>query len=372
MNKRLLFLMLISVFFIMNCRPPKGWKKNSYIYNQNQSFRGKQIRVKLHHGSPQSVSAIGKFLYTIASGKSKNGSGQFTPRASGEIVFSNGEFRFKGKRYAGILIVKQKKKKVTYINQLPLEQYIMSVAGHEMNKNWHVEALKAQAVVARTYAMYLMRGRSEKAYHVDSTTNHQVYGGIIVSDNLYKAISSTEGKVIYKDGKLVEVFFHSSCGGHTASSKEVWGSDHDHLQSKKTKYCRKTPSYKWSVSMARSILEKKLRVKRLFRLKVLKRTASKRVASMLIASNRGKHKVTAKRLRNYLGATKIKSTMFDVRMRGGVVEFSGRGYGHGVGMCQWGAKVMAEKYKKGYKSIVKYYFPGVKIQRGSSALLASL
>lgn len=356
----------------MNCRPPKGWKKNSYIYNQNQSFRGTQIRVKLHHGSPKSVSAIGKFRYTITSGKSKNGSGQFTPRASGEVVFSQGEFRFKGKRYAGILIVKQKKKKVTYINQLPLEQYIMSVAGHEMNKSWHIEALKAQAVVARTYAMHLMLKRSEKAYHVDSTTNHQVYGGIIVSDNLYKAVSSTEGKVIYKGGKLVEVFFHSSCGGYIASSKEVWGSDHSHLQLKKTKYCRRTPSYKWSVSMAKSSLEKKLRVKRLFGLKVLKRTASKRVASILIASNRGNHRVTAQRLRSYLGATKIKSTMVDVRLRAGVVEFSGRGYGHGVGMCQWGAKVMAEKYKKGYKSIVKYYFPRVKIQRGSSALLASL
>ena len=163
MRHKIIFVLSFSLIILVNCRPPKGWKQNSYIYNSGSRLSSSdEVRVKLHAGKAIAVYSRQKFLFRSKTGASINGRGKFIPTKEGEFIASDDLFKLKGKVYQGRLQVYQGKGSFIYVNVLPLEEYLVSVISHEMNKKWPLEALKAQAIVARTYAMMRMVKKSKK------------------------------------------------------------------------------------------------------------------------------------------------------------------------------------------------------------------
>ena len=271
---------------------------------------------------------------------------------------------FQNKKYSGKIEVKKSKRGYIYINHVNMDQYLISVVGHEMNNNWPLEALKAQTVVARSYVLAKINQALKSSYDVDTTVNYQVYGGIpLQKDNLEKAVNATYSKVVVYRSGLAKVFFHSSCGGRLEASNEVWKETLPYLQTKISKFCKKTPPYSWKYKIPARKFEKIFSISRLKKLHVTKRTVSKRTKEIIAVTENGRISIDPNKFRQKFGERNIKSYLFDIRLNGKQILVAGRGYGHGVGLCQWGSRVMAEQYKMNHRRILKHFFPNTTVSR---------
>jgi stage II sporulation protein D len=273
-----------------------------------------------------------------------------------------------GKKYRGTFIAAAKDGYLLLINRVSLDEYLYGVLPSEVSPSWPEEALKAQAVAARSFALYgRMNGKSD-LYDLDSDTSSQVYKGVAVeSENTNKAIDLTENEVLSKDGKVIQAFFHSNSGGRTASSEEVWGGKFDYLQSEDDPYCVKGDHYKWQLVIGREKLsallaKNKLKTGELYDIKIIERTDSGRVKIMKIYGSNGTADVKGKDFRAYAGNDALKSTNFTVEFNGGEFTFNGLGWGHGVGMSQEGGKGMADEGRS-YKDILHHFYNGVEIKK---------
>jgi stage II sporulation protein D len=208
-----------------------------------------------------------------------------------------------------------------------------------------------------------MKERSTKPYDVDTTTNFQVYGGLKKDDGGARtAVSQTHNEVLYYGSDLAQTFFHSSCGGTLASAQEAWGKQVPYLAVQSSPYCTTAPVYKWQVKIPMSEIGRRLAMRGVKSISVAERSSSKRVKTLRIATATGTKTIRADKFRTALGALKVKSTFFGVAQNGGNVVLTGRGFGHGVGMCQWGAKTQAEDRGNSYKRILDHYFPGTSLK----------
>ncbi|MES0490674.1 MAG: SpoIID/LytB domain-containing protein [Leptospirales bacterium] len=376
--KRNYLLLIIIPLFLVNCasgpqfRPYEGYRyrphnSDSSTFTDPRQTRnraignGKSVRVEIYRGPPTTVNISG-YQFTGIKGDVKKGSGKFTPASSGQLVSKTGQFQFNGKTYPGTLTVHNAGKVYVYVNNVPISEYLISVISHEMSPSWPVETLKAQAITARTYVMKKMERNAKLKYDIGSTTYDQVYGGF-VSDpkNAKRAVEETKGMVITYEGKLAEVFYHSDCGGETAAASEVWNHDFPYLVRKRCEF-KDSPEYSWEVTYSKSHIEKAFGISFITSIVISQRTPSKRVKLLVINSRRGKKSITASLFRAKLGSTKIRSTRFAIRQSGSNFVVRGRGYGHGVGLCQWCAKIMVEKQSMNHRSILRFFFPGTKIQ----------
>lgn len=321
---------------------------------------GITVRVKLYAGEAITVKADD---YTFTSGRnSRRGSGSFTFTEEGLLTPKN-SFVLNARRYSGALEAKRVSGEWLYINHVPIDEYLTSVVSHEMSPTWHREALKAQAVVARTYLLTKMKERADKPYDVDTTTNYQVYGGIKKNDsNARAAVAETHNEVLLYDGRLAQTFFHSSCGGTLASAQEVWGKALPYLGVQNSPYCSTAPVYKWQIKIPFSEIGRRLALRGVKNVSVAERSSSKRVRTLKIATASGTKSVGADKFRVALGAMKVKSTFFGIARKGDGIVLTGRGFGHGVGMCQWGAKAQAEERGMSYRRILDHYFPGTSLR----------
>lgn len=359
---------LVGLFLIF-CSPPAHYRRQKTLegpYKRTipESYSGPKsiVRVKLHEGPLLPIYAR---EYTFISQRNKiYGRGQFLPPTGGIFISRENEFSLKGQPYKGKLEILAQSHTYLYINHVELEDYLISVLGHEMSHSWPLEALKAQAVVARTYVLHKMRSHAEKPYDVDGTTNHQVYGGIPENAFLLQsAVRLTEGEILTYEGMPAQVFFHSSCGGHTASSAEIWGSELPYLPAKKSFYCAPAPVYRWQFVMSLKELARRLGLRDLRKIEVVERTSSQRVKNLVIYTRFRRYKLSGEEIRRKLGPTLLKSTLFVIKQRAGKLQFQGRGYGHGVGLCQWGSRFMAENHSMDYRKILEHYFPGTRLIR---------
>jgi len=309
------------------------------------------------------------------------------PRGSDFLVLI-GTLRGK-RRYRGSITVEQEDNYLRVINQLPLEEYLYGVIKWEISPDWFMDALYAQAIVARTYALKKIEEPSyqEQLHHLSATVNDQVYGGFESEDpRIQEAVDMTRGKVITYQGDLINAFYHSCCGGHTVSSKDVWGGeDFSYLRVGPDKFCEKSPRYYWEWEIKRSelrriLFEQGFPTGTIYRLPVVSRaqnlsfTEGGRVTGLFWEHQGGKspsQPMTGKEFRElinkWFGADKLRSALFDEVKLYSKEEmsyflFQGRGSGHGVGMCQWGAKGMAEQ---GYslEEILQFYYPGTRIEK---------
>lgn len=271
-----------------------------------------------------------------------------------------------GKRYRGIVEISPMGKGLLVVNQLPLEDYLVGLINCEISSQWPIEAIKAQAVIARSYAVYQREARKGAPYQLESSVMDQVYEGCDIEDSrAARGVKETAGEVLTYDGKVIQAFYHSSCGGHTEASKNVWGSSLPYLQGVECSYCLTAPSTKWEITLSLKKLESLLKnsgyqIVGLREIKTGQRNRSGRLTDLTLLSAKGALPISAVNFRKAIGYMVIKSTSFEVRANGDAITFTGKGYGHGVGLCQWGARQRAMDGFD-YQEILSYYYPGTKL-----------
>ena len=274
-----------------------------------------------------------------------------------------------GKGYRGLIEVTAADKGLLVINELPLEEYLIGLINCEISSAWPMEAVKSQAVIARSYAVYQKLARRGAPYQLESSVMDQVYEGSDVEDSrAARGVQETAGEVLVYDDKVIQAFYHSNCAGHTESSKNVWGMSIAYLRGVPCEYCGDANPIRWEQNIPLKKVEAALRgagfqVSGLKDLKVQVRNESGRVQEVAVSSAKGRVAVPGVAFRKALGYGVVKSTNFEVRVSGDDCLISGTGSGHGVGLCQWGAKQRAiEGFE--YREILSYYYPGVKLGKG--------
>lgn len=313
----------------------------------------------------------GKRLTLIAESAGRVRLGAFHLKSPARVEPRDGAtVELAGKTYDGtlLLIVDPDGDTVTVVEELPIERYLLGVLPFEMDPDWPAEALKAQAVVARTFAYTQLGKYRKEGFDLSTDTRSQVYGGR-GADNaaVRKAVESTRGEVLGYNGQILNVYYHSCCGGHTESPAVIWGGEAPPpLRGVKDKYCSASPLASWTAYVTMDQLAASLQRNRLSGGKLKKFAVAARDAAGYVsafAARLGGETLTVKaaELRSALGADRLRSLRISaVRTLKNGVEFTGGGSGHGVGLCQWGARLQADK-GRGYEKILKYYFPGSKL-----------
>lgn len=262
--------------------------------------------------------------------------------------------------YRGFFHFEVENNKLNIINTVELEDYIKGVVNNELDESHPMESLKAQAVTSRTFALANKNKYLKKGYNLTDDTSSQVYRGqSSESEKTNKAVTETNGYYVAINNKPISAIFGASSGGMTASAKEVWGGDYPYLTILNDPY---SSDYKWSLKFSESEFINKLKNKypleQISAIRITEKDNSGRAKEIEISGDKV-YNIKASELRNILGNTKMKSTLFDIDMSNGIV-FNGKGYGHGVGLSQYGAANMA-KDGKNYEEILKFYFPGTEL-----------
>ena len=318
------------------------------------------------------------------------------------------------------------------INNVSLEEYIYSVVSSEMGSSFEMDALKAQAVAARSYAISNLKKYIKHGYNLTNDIYSQVYLGVNnVNDKIRKAVDETKGLIASFNGEVINATYSSSNGGVIASSEEVWGNKYPYLVVKSDPYSTNTPNVDWKVEVSRDNLDELLAQKtnkRNFTGLKLQKNVLGRVNSVIVSYNDGDVELSANKFRLIFGSSKFKSTLFDVnkkventnvkpmpvkektivaasapgpnkgvvfdivkptkeelkkisaiyKINSGeqissdkVVEtsidssdkyvFYGKGFGHSVGLSQYGANEMAKQGFK-YLDILAFYYPGIEVK----------
>jgi stage II sporulation protein D len=297
-------------------------------------------------------------------------------------------FNLNGNDYRGKLqfIINPDGHSFDVINLVPIEPYLAGVVGAEMYSYWEPEALKAQAIAARTYCLYIKkRFGSRRHWDVSKTQANQVYRGVKAeSPQIWNAVNRTQGRVLVcrQTGGAEDIFpayYSSSCGGHTENSKHVFGDSFEPLVGVVCPYCKnvaKPSFFFWPMAqfdktdVTARLLQRYPKLKRLGEIKSITPARQSNYGNFarltlikLLGSTGKSDSIRAEDLRLTIDPTglKLKSTICKILNMGNQWAFLlGRGYGHGVGMCQCGAEGMARQGKKAGQ-ILSYYYPGSRI-----------
>ncbi|RMG73612.1 MAG: SpoIID/LytB domain-containing protein [Nitrospirae bacterium] len=272
-----------------------------------------------------------------------------------------GELLLRGINYRGRIEVWKGKKGLYVINELPLEEYVKSVVYSETTDDWQYEALKVQAVIVRTYAVRQIMKNRDSLYHLSSSTLHQIYRGNHRDELIEKAVDDTRGLILTYKGEPIEALYHSTCGGMTEYAEEVFSKSLPYLKPVKND-CSISPYWRWRKRIDKREIERALKLENILDLEIAGFTKSGRVKTVRVITENNPIVISAKDLRRSLGWKRLPSTWFDLTRKGETFVFDGRGYGHGVGLCQWGALEMAQKGKN-FRYILSYYYPGTRLER---------
>lgn len=266
-------------------------------------------------------------------------------------------------RYRGQIEIRASTYSMQIINILDIEQYLYGVVPREMSASWPEEALKAQAIAARTYAIYQLLHRKYGGYDLKSTVESQVYGGASAETvQTNEAVDATRDLVMAFGDELVAAYFHSTCGGKTENDGALWGgTDLPYLKSRRCGYCEQSPHFSWQTEQNRKELTYKFRnanndIGNVYWINTSK-TDTGRVKNITIKGTKMKIRLTEAEFRTIWGDDLIKSRFYRIKNRFGGIVIEGHGWGHGVGMCQWGARGMAE-LGNNYRQILKRYYGG--------------
>ena len=270
------------------------------------------------------------------------------------------------RKYRGSVEITSETDGLSAVNHVDIDQYLYGVIPKEMPHNWPKAALKAQAVAARTYALYIKQKSVEKSYDVLATTASQVYGGYDAEKTeTNQAADETAREVLSYDNRLIIAYFHSNSGGHTEDAKNVWNADIPYLKGIPDPYSNHAPNVSWEISLTYSAITERLNrfglnIGPVQTLSPDGRSASGRILKIRLADRYQISEITGNNFRIKMDATQIRSTLFDIVPKANGLIFRGRGYGHGVGMSQWGARHMAST-GMGYQDILKYYYQGTRL-----------
>ena len=269
------------------------------------------------------------------------------------------KWRFRGE----IGIFKDKNSKLVFVNYLDIEDYLYGVLRHEVSHRWPYEVLKAQAIAARTYALYQKEVMKDKAYDLTSDIYSQVYGGRRSEGyRTNKAVNFTKGKVLTYKGDIFPAYYHATCGGKTEDANNLWKTNLAPLKGVECKFCKRSKHFHWTRKIKLHDIEKaNLKLKGITSIKIESKNKAGRINDLIITHNAGVARIPGKDFRIAIGPNLLKSNNYEVAILGANAIFKGIGWGHGVGMCQWGAYYMAKnKYKA--EEILQHYYPGTEIK----------
>ena len=279
---------------------------------------------------------------------------------------------YDSKSYRGALRLVPRKGSLQLINRVPVEEYLQGVVPEEMPADWNAEAVKAQAVAARTYALRQRKRHVQEGFDICATTHCQQYGGVAVErSGAAQAIRVTRGEVLEYNGQLVDAMFHTDSGGMTENSEDVWGGRLPYLRAAQEVH---QATYPWEKNITALQLSELLakRGKNIGEIKKIElspikfgqagkdRTISGRVKKVTLVGKNGQVSVSGNDLRNMLG---LKSTLFSMSLNRHVVFIKGYGWGHGLGMSQYGAKAYADSRHWDYKQILTHYYKGTELKK---------
>lgn len=282
---------------------------------------------------------------------------------------SRGALRLDGREYLGALEVFRQGPTLLVVNELGLEEYVAGTLRGEAPENWPMESLKALAVAARTYAVYHRQKNAGQPFHLLASTQSQVYLGHVPNGSpIWAAVRETRGEVLTWRGAVFLSLYHAESGGWTEPPQAVFAGEFPPLPGVLNEFSRGSPHYTWTLTLPLARLRELLRKGGLdpgeiTALEVLERSPSGRVVQLAIHGSRGPIVLRGPDFRRLVGADTLKSTLFATTVSDGRVRFEGRGWGHGVGLSQWGAKAMAERGSS-YRQILEFYYPGTRLARG--------
>jgi stage II sporulation protein D len=310
------------------------------------------------------------------------------------VATAHGAAVFNGRRYRGVLSVTAADSTVQVINRVDIESYLRGVVPRELGVRGAADraALEAQAVAARSYAVTRLGNRS-RTYDLSATTSDQVYGGVDAENALADAaVAATNGLVLAYDGRIVSAPYHSTCGGTTAEPTELWRSRaepflqrvSDRIPGTDRNYCDIAPRFRWErtwrADTLTAIVERYLRsyaqvppgpIGDVRGVSAEGRTPSGRATAVVIETERGRYRLQGNDVRYVLrspGGELLNSTYFSPEVIPGSdgrlarLTIRGFGYGHGVGMCQWGA-IGRARAGQDFRTILRTYFPGTSVER---------
>jgi stage II sporulation protein D len=365
-----------------------------------------------------------------------------------------------GRPYRGHLRLVQDGRGFTVVNVIDVEDYLKGVLKMEVNPSWPMEVLKAQAVIARTYALRNRNKHGSAGYDICATSHCQVYRGVNAEDPvLTRAVDSTRGIVLKYQGKLAATFYHSDSGGHTADVSTVWSSAIPYLMGKPEPIAYESPYSNWQVKIPlleiqRVLSAKGVNVGNLSSIEIASTDGAGRAEMIMVSGSSGRVTLKSSQFRTFMGPDRIKSTFFRIgesgpnpttpatqnpgpspvvqkpenvpltpqdeqllisltkngvfnseelmdmlikpekrgyylrialerqsgcsgedslpkpqqapsRSAGNTVVFTGRGWGHGVGLSQYGAKSLSEAGWD-HPRILEHYFPGTRLEKISN------
>lgn len=276
-----------------------------------------------------------------------------------------GPIRIGDRSYPGRLEVHSQDGAILLINEVAMEDYVAGVVSSEMPASWGLEARKAQAVAARSYAL-MRRAASVQAWHVEASVLDQVYSGKPVDPTSQAAVTATHGQVLAADGNLVSVYYSSTCSGYSEVPSAVWPDRPSHGTSSVTcGYCEASPNYSWTASITPSEVLEAVRRDghRADVIQSLQRhtsTTSGRVTAIDAVTDEGIVTWSGNEFRRLMGWGRVRSTRFELRFDQDTFLLTGTGFGHGVGLCQWGAQGM-DRAGLDHAHILLHYFPGTEL-----------
>jgi stage II sporulation protein D len=350
-------------------------------------------RCRVRIDGPYTVTAVGDFrvlaqgerleeVEIVATPRGLKIAAQEFPAWRLEVqVHKDGALWVDGVRYRGDLrLFGGPDGRLSAINVAPLEAYLASVLPSEMPADFGLAAQQAQVIVARTYALFHMKtvGRAGN-YDVYDSTRSQRYRGMQYTDSngrdlaveterSRRIVAQTRGMALTYRGRLFCSYFSAVCGGHTMAGAEVFGQAAPPLVGVPCEHCAEAPNYRWSVSLPLDEINRKLAeadlgapVGKLVAIEV-EDPGGGLMPRVRLKGTIGEQTVSAAYFRSHIAGSQLPSERFDARVEGENVQFAGRGWGHGVGLCQWGSKRLAAEGKSCVE-ILAYYYPGAELLR---------
>ena len=305
--------------------------------------------------------------------------------SDGCIVIATDKASLNKACYEGEFVLTASGNKINAINVIDIEKYLRGVVPYEIGRldESKFEALKAQAVAARTYAYKHFGSRKAQGFDVYADTRDQVYKGIhSASDVTDKAVRETEGVVMTYNGEFITAYYHSTCGGET-EGVATWGRpNHPYLQNKPdirpdgTPWCRESNYTEWTREFDESELRDLFQINAkeakanvpsfssIHAMNILDTLKSGRIHTLEITTNNGKFTAKADKIRWLFkrGGTILPSSFFRIHRNGDQWILKGKGFGHGVGLCQMGARARAQAGQS-YIQILTHYYPGITLEK---------
>lgn len=272
-----------------------------------------------------------------------------------------------GNRYRGaIRATAVDTSSLSVINELKLDEFLYGMVGREIPASWPAAALEAQAIAARSFAVDRIRMNAKKAYDILANVT-LAYGGVGAETPAVRtAVNRTQGKVLFYKGAVLPAYFSSTCGGHTEEVGAIYPETGAFPRAVRCNWCRDARFFQWEAGYSWREVEAAMQRMGAARgavrsLRVSSKTSTGRAAQIEVISDAGRKQITAHQFRSALGVDKLRSTWFSMQVTGGRLQVKGRGWGHGIGLCQNGAGNLA---KQGWsaKNILQRYYPGAVIR----------